>query len=301
MECVRSVSYSILVNGELRENIIPTRGIRQGDPLSPYLFLLVSEGLNGLLQQAVSRGELKGFSLCKNGPQVSHLFFADDGLIFCSVRMGDVQAILEILSQYELASSQQVNRMKTNLFFGKSVSEDTKNSIKDFLGVPEIKEYEKYLGLLAVVGRNKKESLIFIKERIWGKLQGWKEKLLSQAGREVLLKAIVQAIPTFAMSCFRLPVSLCHDIEVMIKKNFWGQRGDRRKIHWKRWETLCLPKCKGGMGFKELKKFNEAMLAKQVWRLIHDKESLFYRVFKVKFFPTGDVFDAKIKSGSYAW
>ena len=186
------------------------------------------------------------------------------------------------------------------LFRSKSVSEDTKNSIKDFLGVPEIKEYEKYLGLPAVVGRNKKESLIFIKERIWGKLQGWKEKLLSQAGREVLLKAIVQAIPTFAMSCFRLPVSLCHDIEVMIKKKIWGQRGDRRKIHWKRWETLCLPKCKGGMGFKELKKFNEAMLAKQVWRLIHDKESLFYRVFKVKFFPTGDVFDAKIKLSSYA-
>ena len=191
--------------------------------------------------------------------------------------------------------------MKTNLFFGKSVSEDTKNSTKDFLGVPEIKEYKKYLGLPAVVGRNKKESLTFIKERIWGKLQGWKERLLSQAGREVLLKAIVQAIPTFAMSCFRLPVSLCHDIEVMIKKKFWGQQGDRRKIHWKRWETLCLPKCKGGMGFKELKKFNEAMLAKQVWRLIHDKESLFYRVFKVKFFPTGDVFDAKIKLGSYAW
>ena len=68
-----------------------------------------------------------------------------------------------------------------------------------------MREYEKYLGLLAVVGRNKKVSLNFIKERVWSKLQGWKEKLLSQAGREVLLKAVVQAIPTFAMSCFNLP------------------------------------------------------------------------------------------------
>lgn len=105
--------------------------------------------------------------------------------------MGDMQAIQTILSMYEKALGQKVNGQKTNLFFGKSVSDNTKNASKDLLGVPEIKEYEKYLGLPVVVGRNKKESLIYIKERIWGKLQGWKEKILSQAGGEVLLKAIV--------------------------------------------------------------------------------------------------------------
>lgn len=215
--------------------------------------------------------------------------------------MGDVQALQSALTLYEQASRQKVNGAKTNLFFGKSVLDSTKVALKNFLGVPEIKEYEKYLGLPAVVGRNKKESLIYIKERIWSKFQGWKEKLLSQAGREALLKAVVQAIPTFAMSCFKLPTSLCHDIEVMIKNFFWEQWDDRRKIHWKNWETLCLPKNEGGMGFKELRKFNEAMLAKQVWRLIHDKDSLFYRVFKAKIFPSGDIFSAQVKSGSYAW
>ena len=102
------------------------------------------------------------------------------------------------------------------------------------LGVAEIKEYEKYLGLPAVVGRNKKASLNYIKDRVWGKLQGWKEKLLSQVGKEVLLKAVVQAIPTFAMSCFCLLVGLCEDIEMLIWKFWWRQRGDRRKIHWKK-------------------------------------------------------------------
>ena len=85
-----------------------------------------------------------------------------------------------------------------------------------------------------VVGRNRSISLKFIKERVWGKIQGWKKKLLSQAGKEVLLKEVVQAIPTFAMSCFRLSVGLCRDIEVIICKFWWGQRGDRRKIHWKK-------------------------------------------------------------------
>ena len=151
-----------------------------------------------------------------------------------------------------------------------------------------------------MVGKNRRASLNYIKERVWGKPQGWKEKLLSQAGREVLLKAVVQAIPTFAMSCFKLPVGLCNDIEAMIRKVWWGQRCDHRKIHWKKWEILCKPKSKGGLGFRELGKFNEAMLAKQLWHLVHDTDSLFYRVFKAKYFPTGTIFYAKVGLGSFA-
>ena len=218
--CISSVSYSILVNGEPHGDIKPTRGLRQGDPLSPYLFLLVSEGLNGLIQQAMTAGDLRGFSLCRNGPRISHLFFADDTLLFCRAELREVQTIQNILQKYELASGQKINSSKTTLFFGKSVSLVSKNAIKNLLGVPEIKEYECYLGLPAVVGRNRRASLNYIKERIWGKLQGWKEKLLSQTGREVFLKAVVQAIPIFAMSCFKLPVGLCNDIEAMIRK-FW--------------------------------------------------------------------------------
>ena len=181
------------------------------------------------------------------------------------------------------------------------MSEEKKREILSFLGVPEIKEYEKYLGFPAVVRKNKNASLNYIKERVWAKLQGWKEKLLSQAGREILLKAVVQAIPTFAMSYFKLPVGLCKDIEMQIRKFWWGECGNQRKIHWRSWEVLCKPKEEGGMGFKDLVRFNEAMLAKQIWRLQTDRNSLLFKVFSTKYFPTGSVLEAKSKKGSFAW
>ena len=92
------------------------------------------------------------------------------------------------------------------------------DTIISLLGVPEIKQYEKYLGLPSFVGRSKKTSLLYIKEWVWSKIRGWKEKLLSQVGREIILKAVVQAIPAYSMSCFKLPNTLCNEIKIMIRK-----------------------------------------------------------------------------------
>ena len=123
---------------------------------------------------------------------------------------------------YGSFSGQQINRNKTTIFFSKLTSEEIREHIKQALGVPKIKPYEKYLGLPSFVGRKKKASFNFIKEKVWRKLLGWEEKLLSQARREILIKAIVQAIPTYTISCFKLPIGLSNELESLIRKFWWG-------------------------------------------------------------------------------
>ena len=106
-ECISTVSYSILVNGKPKGEIFLSRGIRQGDPLSPYLFLLSSEGLNRMIQKVAREDIIRGFLLCKNGPKITNIFFVDDSLLFCYARREDLQAIQNILTSYEHALGQK--------------------------------------------------------------------------------------------------------------------------------------------------------------------------------------------------
>ena len=141
--CITTASYSILINGEPQGEISPTRGLRQGDPLSPYLFLMCTEGLHGLIRKAATNGDIRGVTICQNGPKITHLLFADDSLIFCRAKESECQSLLHVLATYERASRRQINRTKTTLFFSKSTPGNMQNLIKDMLGVTVIQHYEK--------------------------------------------------------------------------------------------------------------------------------------------------------------
>ena len=170
------------------------------------------------------------------------------------------------------------------------------------LGVKEVAKFESYLGLPTLIGRSKYQAFSFLKERVWKKIREWKGKLLSRAGKEVLIKVVAQSIPTYTMGGFQLPVKLCDELNVMCARFWWGQCGDEKKIHWKSWESLIQSKKEGGMGFRDIRSFNVAMLVKQGWRMLNDQGSLLYKCFKAKYFPRCSFLEvANNPHSSYVW
>ncbi|KAL0006597.1 hypothetical protein SO802_008099 [Lithocarpus litseifolius] len=206
----------------------------------------------------------------------------DDSLIFCKTSLANCDVLQRILKVYEQASGQQLNRAKTSLFFSSNTPNVTQEEIKQRFGAQVIKQHKKYLGLPSLVGRKKRNTFNEIKEKLNKKLTVWKEKMLSKTGKEVLIKAVAQAILTYTISCFKLSDTLCDELTSMIRNFWWGQKEEDKKIAWVRWEKMCEPKSNGGMGFRQLKQFNLALLAKQGWRLQTKQDSLAYKVLKAK-------------------
>ncbi|KAL0446066.1 UNVERIFIED_CONTAM: hypothetical protein Slati_1734500 [Sesamum latifolium] len=220
MKCVTTVSYSFLLNGEQFGFLSPERGLRQGGPLSPYLFLLCAEAFSGLIRSAETEGAIQGVSVARSAPPISHLLFADDTLIFCQATREALTSLQRVLSIFEAASGLQINKHKSAMVFSRNVEEDTRTALTQILGISVVSKHEKYLGLPTVLGRSKKEMFDTIKDRIWKKLHTWSSKKLSQAGRAVLLKTVLQTIPTFAMSCYRLPETLLKELESLMADFF---------------------------------------------------------------------------------
>lgn len=209
MRCVTTVRYSILLNGQPTESFSPRRGLRQGDPPSPYLFLLCAEGFSALIRKAENRGSLTGIRIARNAPPISHLFFADDNVLFFKSSQEEVDVVKGIIATYKGALGQKANMDKSKLFASRNLDVDTKNDRGRQLGARTVEGYSKYLGLLTLLGRSKKRVFQVVADKVFQRLKGWKERSLTKAGREVLIKAVIQAIPTYAMSCFLFPHSLC--------------------------------------------------------------------------------------------
>ncbi|KAJ1387738.1 Ribonuclease H-like superfamily [Sesbania bispinosa] len=160
----------------------------------------------------------------------------------------------------------------------------------------------KYLGLPSVWGRSRNQSLAWIKERVLSKMDGWKERFLNQAGKAVLIKAVIQSISSYAISVVRFPKNLCDKLSSEVARFWWRKLGKPRGIHWKRWGLILVPKDRGGMGFRDFFHQNSALLARQAWRILENPDALWVRVLKNLYFPNNDFLHASPKrNSSWSW
>jgi hypothetical protein len=233
---------------------------------------------------------------------VSHLLFADDCFLFCRASVDEATHLLNILKIYEAASGQQINLTKSEVFISRNLSVAAQADLARILGVQYVLGTGSYLGLPSMIGRSKKAVFSFIKDRIWKRVNSWRGRSLSKAGKEVMIKSVLQVIPSYIMSVYMISASIILEIERIINGFWWGGGSNSRGIRWMAWDRLTCPKSLGGLGFRDFHAFNKAMLAKQGWRILQNPDSLVASVLKAKYFPRTSFFEANLgHNPSVAW
>jgi len=196
-------------------------------------------------------------------PGISHLLFADDALLFFKAEAAQARQVREVNRRFEVGTGQMLSPSKCSLLVRENLAQVEKAEICNVLRVGKAQFEAKYLGLPKLDGRQKQERFQPLKEKFVKRMAAWTEKHLSSAGKEVQIKSVAQAIPTYIMSVFQLSSAVCEELERGIRNFWWGAEKGQRKTHWIAWDKFTHSKDRGGLGFRDMKMFNQALLAWQ--------------------------------------
>jgi hypothetical protein len=218
--------------------------------------------------------------------------FTDDSIFFRWSDKKSVDALHCTLNTFCDGLGQRINLEKSTIFFSNGCQERVKEEVKQKLGVFNETLQDSYLGMPTQIGRSPIITFRYLFDSMWRHVSGLLDMPLSKMGNEIMLKAFIQAIPTYVMSCFLLLVATCEEMRKIIADFWWGFKDGKRKMHWRSWEWLSSSRNIRGMGFQDMELFNQAMLGRQCWRLLTEPDSLCARVLKGCYFPDGDFWNA---------
>jgi hypothetical protein len=286
-ECVGTATTSVLVNGCPTEEFPIERVLRQGDPLSLFLFLLAVEGFNVLMNVVVDTHLFTGYGVgCANEVRLTHLQFADDTLIIGEKTWLNVRSMWAVLLLFEEVSGLKVNFHKS-LLTGVNVAKSWLKEAAMVLNCRKGTILFVYLGL-PIGGDSRKLSFWKpVLDRIEDRISSWNNKFLSFGGRLVLLKYVLSSLPVYFLYISKAPAGIISSIESFFKRFFWGGGEESRKIAWINWDSICVPKEDGGLRVRKVGAFNISLLGKWCWRLFSEREGLWYRVLKVRYVEIG--------------
>lgn len=265
-------NYSLCFNGEAIGYIPGQKGLRQGDPLSSYLFVIVMEVLTCLLKEKSLLPDFKFHWRC-GSTKLVNLCFADDLMIFCKGEVSSVNHIKQSLNEFEVMSGLSPSPTKSDIFFF-GVNSSTKSSILNILGFREGSLPVRYLGVPLLSTKLKHSDCKSMVDRILSKTKSWTHRYLSYAGRIQLIKSILFSMQTYWSSLFIIPKKVINEIESILRAFFWSGPDLRRTGAKVSWEHLCSPFKEGGLGFKSMEVWNKAAVAKHIWFLVSGGNNL---------------------------
>ncbi|WMV32723.1 hypothetical protein MTR67_026108 [Solanum verrucosum] len=234
--------YFIIINGHRQGFFHSTRGLNQGDPLSPALFILGAEVLTRMLNSLHQIPSYKGYFMEPKGPKINHLSFANDIIIFASTERQSLKHIMDNLKEYEQTSGQLINRGKSHFMVPDKTPQDILHTIKN--------SPLTYLGCPLYIGRQKIIYYSYLVEKVSKKICGWQARVLSFGGRITLIKHALQSIPIHTMAAISPPNTTIKYIETIIADFFRGRDQDKRKYHWTSLDTMSFPCTEGGLGLR---------------------------------------------------
>ncbi|PKU83109.1 Putative ribonuclease H protein [Dendrobium catenatum] len=279
IQCITWPKFSLLINGQRTDWIRAESGFRQGCPLSPYLFILCFELLTKGFRQW---GADLGIQVARNSERVSHLLYADDILIFAEASRCNAKRILKLLEVYCSWTGQRINCGKSAVMFNRKCPSWRQMAMAKLVGFRKVSSFD-YLGLPMVLRRPKRADFGGLIKSTQDKTNLWGSKLLSQAGRALLIKTSLLATPMFLITHTIVPHGVLHEVKKIARTFLWQQETGSRGMHYIAWEELCLPKAQGGLGFRDLCRWQSALRARLAWNFLTDPESMLHRLLVAKY------------------
>ncbi|KAJ0954856.1 putative RNA-directed DNA polymerase [Helianthus annuus] len=273
MTCIRSAAYSINVNGSVHGYFKGMRGLRQGDPMSPYLFTIVMEVLNQMILRNIrEQGNFTYHWGCKD-LKITHVCFADDLMLFSHADEDSVKILKTALEEFSAVSGLVPNLNKSTMYFGNvfgCMQERIKALFPFKVGLLPVR----YLGIPLLSKRLYSKDCSALIDKVRKRLNDWKNKALSFAGRLQLIRSVISSLNVYWASMFLLPINVIEDIERLIGKFLWANSESAKGKARVSWEKVCCPKSQGGLGIRPLRVINQTLVSKHIWSLISKKETI---------------------------
>ncbi|GJU31065.1 RNA-directed DNA polymerase, eukaryota [Tanacetum coccineum] len=291
--CLRSSRGSIIINGSPTAEFQFHKGLKQGDPLSPFLFILIMESLHLSFQRVVDARMFKGITL-SSSLMLSHMFYADDVIFVGQWCDDNINTLVQVLECFFHASGLHINMNKSKLM-GVLVDDEKVKQAASKLGCLILKPPFSYLGSKVGGSMHRIQAWNEVVDRVYARLSKWKMKTLSIGGRLTLLKSVLGSMPIYHMSIFRVPMSVLRRLESIHSHFFNGHDPNSKRTSWVKWKNVLASKEKGGLGVSSLYALNRGLMFKWVWRFFTQNTSLWSRVIKAIHGEDGKV-EKQVKS-----